>query len=65
MVHATFQSNGLSGKISRFRENDMWKVNDAEYFSGIFLTYTSHVLVHFAYPLLALPIKPFKRGLVS
>jgi hypothetical protein len=45
MVHATFQNAGLPGKISRFKENDMWRINDGEYYAGTFLTYTSHVLV--------------------
>ena len=57
MVHATFQNSGLRGKIARFRENDMWKVNGAEYYSGTFLTYTNHVLVHFPLPLHTLPFR--------
>lgn len=44
MVHATFQNSGLPGKISRFRENDMCRINEPECYAGTFLTYTSHVL---------------------
>jgi hypothetical protein len=46
MVHATFQTGGLKGKVARFRENNMWKLNSPDYYSGKILSYTNHVLVH-------------------
>jgi len=45
MVHATYQSGGLHGKETRFREGGMWLLdqNKKSYFSEPALTYENGV----------------------
>ena len=43
MVHTTFQAGGMPGKVARFREGSMWKLDKADYFSEPVLTYQNDV----------------------
>ena len=45
MVHATFQPGGTIGKIGRFRENNMWKLDPRPLTSQKYVTYSNNVEV--------------------